>query len=190
MPIVVHVDDERGEGLAGAELVVDGQPMGTTDTTGVVRLHLDGPVGQLYEARVRCPAEYRSPSAPLPLRRVAVEGAGPAEHRAVCHSLRRTVVVAVRAENGADLPILYLGKEVARTDASGAAHVSARLQVGERFELTLLTDVPGREGLRPKNPVFSMEVGETDQVVPFDVTLTLPSKPKAKPKPRGPTRID
>ena len=64
------------------------------------------------------------------LRRLAEPSKVPA-YQATCPPTTRAIVVAVAAENGAGLPVLYLGREVARTDASGAASVLLHAVPGE-----------------------------------------------------------
>jgi hypothetical protein len=98
----------------------------------------------------------------------------------------RTIVVAVRATQGPDLPVMYLGKEVARTDASGAAHVQLRLHPEERFELMLSTE--GREQrLRPENPTAVFVAKDRDEILFFDQRFEV-EKPKrragARPGPK------
>ena len=59
----------------------------------------------------------------------------------------RRVVVAVRAENGPNLPVTYLGRAVGRTDASGAAHVLLAMHPGDQFSLGL--DTSGNKRIPP-----------------------------------------
>jgi hypothetical protein len=88
----------------------------------------------------------------------------------------RSVVVGITADKGPNLPVLYLGSEVARTDASGAAHVLLRVPPGEQFTLILQTTGKGAERLRPRNPVATFTVGDRDEVFAYDPHLTVERK--------------
>jgi hypothetical protein len=83
--------------------------------------------------------------------------------------LLRNVVVAVRAENGANLPVMYLDTPCARTDASGAAHCLVRAAPGQTFTIMISTTAErGGENLRPQNPSRSFSVHAQDEVMFFD----------------------
>jgi hypothetical protein len=104
-----------------------------------------------------------------------------------CEETRRTLVVVVRAENGPDLPILHLGKEIGRTDRSGAAHVKIDADVRERIELTLSTAAPEMAHVHPENPTQVFEPAEHDEVREFAVTFKRDAKKKPPaPRPTGP----
>jgi hypothetical protein len=98
------------------------------------------------------------------LRRLAQTSKLPT-YRVVCQSSTRTSVIAVRANNGPDLPVMYLGRELARTDSAGVAHVALTLTPGERYELSLDT---GNKPLTPKNPRAVFVAGNEDELVFFD----------------------
>jgi len=51
----------------------------------------------------------------------------------------RRVVVAVRAENGPNLPVMYLDRAVTRTDAGGAASFALEVPPGSQFTVALNT---------------------------------------------------
>jgi hypothetical protein len=97
------------------------------------------------------------------------------------------MVIGVRAENGPDLPVLYLGKEVARTDRSGAAHLTVTMNVHEKIELILGTSGKEAESLRPQNPVSVFEMPDHDDIQVFPVTFTREIK-KPPPLLRWPRR--
>ena len=61
--------------------------------------------------------------------------------------------------------MLFLGREVARTDASGAAHVLLKLKSDEAFDLVLGTE--GNDRLRPQNPSASFVVKDSRRGVCF-----------------------
>lgn len=167
--INVRVESDPGRPLQGADLIYNGQKVGTTGADGVGKLKLGGRDGESFDIIVSCPQGYASPDRPVQviLKRLADPTKSP-EYSASCPPSTRTVVVAVRADNGGNVPVTFLGREVARTDDSGAAHVMLKLQPGEQFELTLDTRDKTNEGLRPQNPVASFVVGQRDDVFTFD----------------------
>jgi len=104
-------------------------------------------------------------------------------------------VVAVRAEGGANVPVLYLGREIARTDGSGAAHVAFRVASTDAVTLTL--DTTEQPKLRPQHPSMSFHGAERDQLTAFAQKFEAEAaKPKprvaphAAPEPMGPVRLD
>lgn len=159
-----------------------------SDDDGRAWLDVHGDEGDAFEVRVRCPAGFESPAGAITLRNFHVlspAGAMP-EYTVTCHETRHALVVAVRAEGGPNLPVLYLGQEVARTDGSGAAHVSFDLDVHDRIELTLGTSGDENAALHPQNPASIFEMPDHDDLQVFAVTFTRDQK-KAPPA-RGPQR--
>ena len=95
---------------------------------------------------------------------------------------------AVKAEGGPKLPIKYLGREVARTDASGAAHFLMKLKPGE--QITLQFDTSEYDKLRPQNPTVSLFVGQSDAIELVKQPFQVEKRPQIfTPTPRGPTRL-
>lgn len=184
--IAVRVESDPGRPLAGVDLVYNGQKVAQTDTSGVGKLRLGGRDGELFDITVKCPQGYASPERPVQvmLRRLADSSKSP-EYSASCPPSTRSVVVAVRADGAPNLPVTYLGREVARTDESGAAHVLLKLQPGEQFDLTLDTRDKGTD-LRPQNPAQSFTVGPRDDVFTFDQKFERVAA--VQPRYRGPVR--
>jgi hypothetical protein len=94
-------------------------------------------------------------------------------------------VISVRVDDGPNLPVLYLGHEIARTDAFGAAHALIQVPPGEPFRLTL--DTSSNPALRPASPSAELAVGEADDIVVFEPKVA-PEK-KAARRVRRPTRL-
>ncbi|MBI3201365.1 MAG: hypothetical protein HYZ29_07460, partial [Myxococcales bacterium] len=114
------------------------------------------------------------------------------EYQVDCIKSSRTVVVAVRADSGANLPVMYMGKEAGRTDASGAAHVFLEVPPNQVFQLSIATDGDGAKDLRPQNPTATFEVKQADDVFVFDQKFKVEKKKVrggGKPRPKGPTPI-
>ncbi len=185
--VAVHVTSDPGKGLAGADVTYSGKPIATTNDKGIAALELKGRQGDVYEVSVVCPVGYESPTKTLTitLRRLADPTEMP-EYDVSCPKATRTIVVAVRADNGAGLPVLYLGREVARTDASGAAHVLIEnLPRDAQFDLTLDTHLS--EQLRPKSPIASFTLKGQDDVFVMEQKFTVEAKQVVwKPGPKKP----
>lgn len=183
----IRVESDPGRPLAGATLLGAAQFRTVSDAAGLVRLRVSGQQGQRLRFQVHCPEGYRSPEQPLDvlLTRLGAD-APPPEYGVRCAPERRSVVIAVRAHRGGDLPVKHLGREVARTDRSGAAHVMMQLAPHEPIELSI--DTSSRPRLAPQNPTQRFEAPDTDAVMLFDVEFVAP---KARPKalPQLPRRI-
>lgn len=190
--LTVRVTADLGRPLPGAKVFFEGTAVGRSNDRGIVRLAVHGREGEAITLTVACPDGFRPPSKPIEvaLRKLAEPGASP-EYAANCQPLTRSVVVAVRADNGPDLPVRYLGQEVARTDASGAAHVLLTLAAEEEFELMLDTSSrAGPEMLRPQNPSARFTVKNVDEILTFNVPFTVerPAQ-RARPKREIPVRL-
>ncbi|MBL8610463.1 MAG: hypothetical protein JNL38_24205 [Myxococcales bacterium] len=185
----VTVESDPGKPLPGATILRENRELGVTSTDGTVIVPLRGREGDTVDLTVRCPAtEYQSPAKPIAVVLHRTSEAKVAEYRALCPPLYRNVVVAVRAENGPNLPVMYLGQMYARTDASGAAHFMVRVRPYEQFDVTLSTTEKGNEGLRPQNPAKAFVVKSQDEVMFFDQRFQLEKKP-VYAKPVGPRPI-
>ncbi|MBS2015312.1 MAG: hypothetical protein JST00_20665 [Deltaproteobacteria bacterium] len=187
--IAVRVTTTRGAPVEGAEIVLGATVLARSDARGAATVDVAGREGDSFELETRCPAPLKAPKAPLVVRRLTI-GGGDVEHAVRCEETRRTLAIVVRAEGGPDLPILYLGKEIGRTDASGAAHVKLELDVRDRVELTLDTHAESMADAHPKNPSFVFEPAESDEVKELAVTFTRDAKRKpSRTAPKGPILI-
>jgi len=191
----VVVTSDPGRGTAGAELVAGGHGLAKTGPDGRAQVALLGSEGDTVEISVKCPAGFRSPPEPIAvsLRRLSTGSHAPT-FMAHCAPLTRTVVVGIRTENGPNLPVTYLGTEVGRTDAWGAAHVLLTVKPNEQVTLALDTksDADKRPKLRPENPTLTFVAKDKDDFVTleqkFEIERTV-VRVRA-PAPRGgPTRI-
>lgn len=191
----VNVTSDPGVGTPGAELVAAGQKLATTGTDGRAHLSLRGAEGDAVEIAVKCPSGFQSPADPIgvSLRRLSAGSRAPS-FVARCAPLTRTVVVGIRAEGGPNVPVTYLGKEVGRTDASGAAHVVLSVKANEQIALVLDTK-SGRDKapkLRPESPSLTFVAKDKDDFVTleqkFEVEKPAPARPRTQAR-GGPTRI-
>jgi hypothetical protein len=190
---IVRVESDPGRMLAGATISHAGTRVGVSNDDGVVKLSARGKEGETLGFRVDCPEGYKSPTQPLAvvLRQVAERERRP-EYAVSCLPTTRTVVIAVRADDGQNLPVRYLGREVARTDKSGAAHVLLEAAPNEAIELSL--DTSAQPQLSPKNPAVRFQTAHQDDVFVFTQAFTLQQpkqrrRPRQPAKPSGPTRL-
>jgi hypothetical protein len=190
--VAVEAMSDPGKLLAGVEIKSADKVLGTTDPKGRTPLTLRGPEGGTVELTVRCPAEYESPSEPLAITLRRFVGPSPAPLYSVkCPPKVRSVVAVVRAENGANLPIFRLGREVGRTSAEGIAHMLLDVKPGESVELVLNTSDKESERLRPQNPSVAFVAKGHDDYVLLDQKFAIeaPKARAAAPRARRPSRI-
>jgi hypothetical protein len=144
---------------------------------------------------VKCPADYVSPTKALTVLLRRNTGTKLPEFEALCPPALRHMVVAVRAENGGNLPVQLLGKTIGYTDPNGAFTYTLPLHPGDGVELTL--DTSGNPRLSPKSPRQLLTMKPYDDVVTLDqkfdvekvkVVYVAPHIPKAIQPRRGPQR--
>lgn len=182
--VTLRVTTTQGRPVNGAEVRLRGSVTARSDEAGSARVVIGGKDGESFELHIQCPAPLRSPVRPLVVRRLDIKG-GAVEHSVKCEETQRTLIVAVRADNGPDLPIVYLGNEIGRTDRSGAAHLKIDANIHERVELTLSTAQKKMKGVHPQNPVAVFEPADHDEIREFAVDFKSDPK-KQGPKPAAP----
>jgi hypothetical protein len=194
LKVAIHVESDPGVPLAGANVVFNGRTITTSNDNGVAKLDLRGRQGDEYEVAIVCPSGFESPAKgfEIAIQKLA-DPTKPPEYDVKCTPETRTAVVAIRAENGANLPVRYLGREVARTDRWGAAHVVVpELKRDGQFELELDTGVRGAEQLRPQRPTQSFTLRNRDDVFVFDQRFTIEARVVKHPvhyRPPGPVAL-
>lgn len=163
----VVVTGDPGHPVPNAVLTFKSQPVAKSNAAGIAKLSAKGQEGESLEFGVSCPDGYRSPASPLGVRLTRLgDSARMPEYQVTCAPSLRNVVVAVRAENGSDLPVKYLGKEVARTDASGAAHFMLRVEPGSELEVEL--DTKDKRALKPQDPTVRFLTRSEDELFVFE----------------------
>ncbi len=179
--VFVRVVDESKAPVSDAEIASDSQVISKTNGEGRAEITVGGREGATYLLDVRCPNGYRSPEAPLEIRRLDNGSAAPPEYVTRCNRLRHKLVVNVRVTGaGGSLPVLYLGKELTRTDADGKARVVLEGDVFERVDLQLDTSDPAFAKIHPQNPTGSFEIPNRDEETTFEVKFTADKKPAPK----------
>lgn len=165
----VKAESDPGVPVAGVVLTRVNKEVGKTDASGKASMVFQGNEGDTFDVYVRCPeADFMSPITPIVVRLSKLSDGKVMSASVSCTPLKRRVVVAVRADGGPNLPVIYFGREVARTDASGAAHFLVTGKPGEQLQFTLGTDEPGNDLIQPKNPNLTVLVKNSDEVYVVD----------------------
>jgi hypothetical protein len=181
--------------LEGVVLSVGQQVLGQTDADGVLHVDLTGPEGARVPITAQCPEGHRSPeSLPEIVLRPVISLDPAAAARGIelsvpCPPDRRVAVVMVRTDGQADLPVYVDGRERARTDASGAAHVRLAMAPDTTFQVRLATTT--RPLLRPQEPSMAFTLPDADQVFVFDQQFQVEEPPRRhvyRPRPQQPVR--
>jgi hypothetical protein len=190
---VLNIEADPGQPLAGAKVFQGKKEIGLSAADGLVHVFAHGAEGSSTQFTIECPEGHKSPAQPVSaiLRRGA-DARRPPQLQVQCPAALRNVVVAIRAVNGPNLPVLHLGQPVARTDAAGAAHVHLKATPADVLQLVL--DTSSNPELRPQNPTQNFEVPSQDQLFVFDHEFVV-DKPKVavrarrRAAPSGPIRI-
>lgn len=198
--VFVKVESDPGRPIVGATVsrLRTGGPAdaGTSSVTtgpdGRALLSIRGIDGEIADISVQCPDGYTTPSKPVSVRLQRLAEKKIPEYSVFCPPSMRKVVIAVRAENGSGLPVLYLGKQVTKTDSSGAAHFALEVPPGAQFAVAL--DTSDRKDLKPQSPSKPFTVGQNDDVMVFDQKFEVEKKrvyvaPPSIPRAIGPREI-
>jgi hypothetical protein len=180
--VFVKVVDEGKSPVEHAEIASASQVITTTNGDGRAEITVSGREGATFFVDVRCPQGYRSPEAPLEIRRLDNGAATAPEYVTKCNRLRHRLVVNVslKAPPGSSvsgLPILYLGKPLTKTDAEGKAKVALEGDVLERVDLTIDTSDAAFAKYHPQNPVGSFEIANHDGDTTFEMKFTVDKAP-------------
>lgn len=163
------------EPLGGVRVFAGEALLGTTGDAGTLPLELSGTEGERVPLRIECPSSYQSPPQPLVvgLWRPS-EGAAAPTFEVECAPSVHCLVAGIAAQNGAHLPVSYLGQRVGHTDALGLAHVLVCAPSHEQVSLTL--DTTARPELRPQNPALTFVAGERAELVLLQLELVEPPR--------------
>lgn len=173
--VSVKVEGDPGRPLAGVTILRANRPLGSTGPDGRATLQITGAEGEVADVTVTCPEGHQAPTKPLSVRltRLAEKTKIP-EYAVQCPPSMRRVVVAVRAENGPNLPVMYLDRPVTRTDASGAASFALEVPPGSQFTVALNTSE--RKDIKPISPSKLFVVSTQDDVFLFDQKFEVERK--------------
>lgn len=179
--------------LEGVNITGDGEPMGITGPLGTLQLDLSGKEGTVIQVQAQCPQGYRPAETIPPLKLKTFQGLDPAtaeqglQVSISCPPLERLAVVVIRTKGQTDLPVTMRGREIARTDEDGVAHVLIKMAPESTFRLELNTS--DRPKLQPQNPGATFTVPDEDHIFLYDQPFEIkadPKKPKAKRPPPAP----
>jgi len=187
--LVVHVESDPSRPLSGARVLHAGRELGVSAADGRVAVHATGSEGERIDLEVACPTGFRSPGNALSVTlRHGTGNSKPPEYFAACPPSTRKLVIAARLEHGVNLPIRYLGRELARSDGDGVAHLLLEGETDKTVELTV--DTSEQPQLRPKSPTARFRIGDHDDVVLLAQSFQSPAKPVVRvSRPSGPVRI-
>ncbi|HEY0468032.1 MAG TPA: hypothetical protein VGC79_27720 [Polyangiaceae bacterium] len=173
--LLVHVESDPSYPLAGARLLHGGRELGVSAADGHVDLRVTGSEGEQLAIEVACPTGFRSLEAALSVTLRHAASSGRPEYFSACPPLTRKLVIAARLEHGSNLPIRYLGRELARSDGDGIAHLLLEGEADKTVELTV--DTSEQPQLRPKSPSARFRIGNRDEVVLLAQSFQSPKKP-------------
>jgi hypothetical protein len=190
--------------LSHVKVRIDKIEIGKTNAAGELRARLTGLEGTTFAIAASCPPGHSSAS-PLPsivLGRYGPVGGKPdADFEVAVRCLRRqrALAVLVRAREFSrppagrrvprhkvaivvsplsGLPVLFGGKPVAHTDASGLAHLTLDAPATGQLVLTFdTTSKPALRRLRPKSPSVSVEVKQDENAYLVDQAFAYDRPP-------------
>ncbi len=194
-----QVTNDDGEPLPGASIAIGKALSERTGSDGLLKVKINGVEGQSESVNTMCPEGFTGPDKPALLRltrtrRVNVAGYQPMRVEAVCLRNARDIVVVVRAQGGAGLPLQVDGKPAGTTDTDGIAHVLVKADRSSS-SLNVMLDTSARQDLRPKNPARAYELAGNDALLVFDQAFVSTPKPLVhgsgtKPRKHIPYRVD
>lgn len=188
--IFIRVESDPGQRVAGATVTRNSKLMGTTGPDGRAMLTVLGAEGETTDVVIKCPDAFTSPAKPTSIRltRFADKTKVP-EYSVVCPPMLRRVVVAVKADNGPNLPVVYLNRMITRTDNSGAAHFALEVAPGAQFLVTLDTGENTR--LKPPSPSKPFTAPQHDEILVFDQKFEVErARVFAAPRPNIPRALN
>jgi hypothetical protein len=189
--IIVHVVSDPGHPLPGAIVMKGGKEGPSTGSDGKVNVKIGGQEGESVDLMIKCPADYVSPTRAISVLLRRNTGTKLPEYDASCPPAIRHMVVAVRADNGANLPVKVLDKIVGYTDGAGAFTYALPLRPGDGVEMVL--DTTNFPLVTPKNPSKLLTMSPFDDVQTFDQKFQVAEVKKvyhvkARPQAIGPRR--
>jgi len=81
--------------------------------------------------------------------------------------------------------VMIEGREVARTDSSGTAHVSLNMAPGASFQVLLATATVSPM-LRPQDPQLTFVFPDSNEIFAFDENFDEAAPPPPAPRHHGP----
>ncbi len=174
--VALRAATEEGLPLAGVTFSIGKQGLGATGENGQLHLALPGIEGSSVAVTAACPEGFEAPATFPTLRLTktrSLEGHAPQAipFEVRCRKKFVDVVVVVKAERGARLPVLVDDKPVTTTDDDGLAHVLLRRSRSDGT-LQVSLDTTARPALKPLNPARTFETHNQDGIVLFEQSFT------------------
>lgn len=170
--VIVQARRDGQQPLAGVKILDGKRVIGTTDASGNVKLKLKGAEGDTKALTIGCPDGFASPEKPIVvgLRQMA-RGSPSPKFETECLPMVHTLVVGVRAEHAAFVPIRRLSQVIGKTDQQGIAHVLVQAAPNEQVTLTL--DTSALPNLRPQSPTLTFVARDRDEMVLLEQKFTV-----------------
>ncbi len=187
----VTVESDPGVAMSGAVISRGGKEIARSDAAGKALLAFKGAEGETIDLYVKCPEDYLSPTRPISVRLSKLADDKILGETVRCAATKRKVVVSLRTDNAVNVPVIYFGREIARTDTSGAASFYVTGKPGETLQFTLDTSDKSFERLRPQSPQLAVLVGDHDEIYPLMQRFELQKQVvvtvrRQGPRPLGP----
>ena len=195
--IVVNQDKEVPSPVPDAVIQRNNREVARSDAAGKAILKITGSEGDAFDLWVKCPEGFSSPEEPVTVRLQRLGDGKAPQYPVECTPATRKVVVvlaafdqaAPNAQGLANIPVMWLNKQVATLDASGAASFVLTAKPGEHIELKLDTSDKKYELYKPPNPVLQLDVQNKDHIYPLEQPFTK-DKVKVVVVPRhGPVQL-
>ena len=197
--VVITARREDSLPVSKAVIKIGDVALGSTDDKGELRAALSGPDGAMFKVLAVCPEGYDAggETPPIVLGRFAslTKKDGSLEVAVQCIRRSRTAAILVRTrverqkivvsadkkarkEVGAsemplpDVPILINGRERARTDELGLAHLTLEAPPETHVEVVMQTGSEALASMRPRSPSQGLAVRQADDVYTVDQLFT------------------
>jgi hypothetical protein len=177
-PVLVRALSDDGDPLADLEIEVSGALVGRTGADGSRLLRMAGQEGAQLLFEPRCPAGSHSRGEAPALRLRTLAGGPPPEVEVVCGRDKRMAALVVNTQGFGNLPVLVHDREVARTDATGTAHVL--LEGSPSTPMRVVLDTSSLPRVVPPSPHQDLQIGKRDAIVVFAPELTEIREPEKK----------
>ncbi len=179
-PASIYALRPDGHGVAGARVWADGRELGSTNAEGHLVTVLEVGTNARVVVTAACPPAYRTLDERRELAMPQLHAsngqrAAPTVQLTItCQPLEllAALVVRLRGESSAGLPIRVRDQVVGQTGPDGTAHLVLRAR--PNASLTVELDTSAEPQLEPRNPVQTFQLGKESSVLVFDQTLTRP----------------
>lgn len=200
-PVAIRARRDDGLPVAGVTVRINDIALGQTDDRGLINALLSGPDGALFHVQAACPEGFNTPAElpPIVLGKFAslTQRDGSLDLTIDCERQRRTAAILVRARveerrvvtahpgrSGkriessqgvrpvSGLSVMINGRERARTDANGLAHLSLEGAPGTHVEVGLQTAGQAFANLSPHSPAQGLSLHGTDDFYTVDQMFT------------------